>query len=44
MGGRGGGAENIKQYAENAMTIKSEGSSFILKQFCKHEDKNFRDP
>lgn len=43
MGGRGGGAENVKKYAENAMTIKSERSSFILKGFCKHEDKNFRD-
>ena len=44
MGGRGGGAENVKKYAEKAMTIKSERSSFILKEFCKHEDKNFRDP
>ena len=44
MGGRGGGAENVKKYSENAMIIKSGGSSFIFKQFCKHEDKNLRNP
>ena len=44
MGGRGGGAENVKKYAENAMIIKSEGSSFIFKQSRIHEDKNLRSP
>lgn len=44
MGGRGGGAEKVKKYGENAMVIKKEGSSFIFKQFCILEDKNLRNP
>ena len=44
MGGRGGGAENVKKYAENATIIKSEGRSFIFKQSCIRKDKNLRNP
>lgn len=44
MGGRGGGAENVKKYAENTTIIKSEGSSFIFKQSCIRKDKNLRNP
>lgn len=38
------GLKTSKKYAENAMIIKSEGSSFIFKQFRIHEDKNLRSP
>ena len=38
------GLKTSKKYAENAMIIKSEGSSFIFKQSCLLEDKNLRNP